>query len=430
MGRWCDQRPGAERNSLDDFQPSTVTHRRPVTTRERGHGSKKLMRFTGEDAKFPVEAFIDHVTSYIRYHGWTDNEAYWEVQVNLLGEALACSRDVKNESWASLEAALKLRFAPAGQDAMYRQQLYALRKNADESLADFKARVQKLGVKAYSGIDDKLAEPLLVDHFIKGVDSRDLKVMSVARQTRTLVAALQLAQELESVTSSGPESKKPVIRQLTPGTSATTDESVDAVHTRFAAMSVGQRDSGNTFRRREQTPGPNVPRRTPESKRSDGEPFRSRDRSQDRRSDYGKRSYRDASRGDGNSRERTNNYRRYSDGPRDKRPFYGRGRGGDGSKDRGRSRERGGSKENSDRSRDRQRSDSRGRYSDHGGDKDRRSVSRDRSSSTGRVETCLRCHGFGHWVKDCGAKVDYARNGKPIKKKGDDQQSARRSLNF
>lgn len=51
----------------------------------------------------------------------------------------------------------------------YRAQLHALRKGANESTAEFAAKIRAHVAKAYPAAPEELQEKLAVEHFLKGL---------------------------------------------------------------------------------------------------------------------------------------------------------------------------------------------------------------------------------------------------------------------
>ena len=89
--------------------------------------------------------------------------------------------------------ALKNRFCHDAPEETHRASLYHIKKNFDENLPEYAARIQQLMSKAYPDIMQSATyQQLLIQHFLKGIPDQQLAYEVLTRQPRTIYEAISL----------------------------------------------------------------------------------------------------------------------------------------------------------------------------------------------------------------------------------------------
>ena len=172
---------------------SRRSHRRRNRRRRR---QKEAMKFSG---KGEVKDYLLYFELLADYNGWDNHTAGLELATSLTDDArevLSSLPPGMISDYLSLQHALLSRFSPDGREASFTVRLWNRVCNRGESVAAFGHAVRKLAKEAYPGI--ALHEQILIDIFVKGLPTREMRRhVHLARPT-TLDAAIVLATTFEA----------------------------------------------------------------------------------------------------------------------------------------------------------------------------------------------------------------------------------------
>ena len=214
----------------------------------------KIETYSGTSS---LDTFVAHVKVVMDYYSWSQAETYQNMRCHLREEALIAVSDVHERTWDALEAALRRRFQPVGQDSLHQSRLMGMKKTANQGLAAFASEIRKVGRLAFSDVPETVRERLLADQFVRGVGSHDLSVLMCSRKVQSLDGAVQLAQELDAVTALSadkPNTSKPVVRRVEDKTEENSTQ-LGRIVTKLEALLAGNEQEPPKVRfRRDQTP--------------------------------------------------------------------------------------------------------------------------------------------------------------------------------
>jgi hypothetical protein len=140
---------------------------------------------------------------------WTNEECGYQLASCLTGEATEVMGSLSKEmarDYLALQQALINRFSPKGRESYFTVQLWNRSCLKGEKVADFGYELKKLAKKAYPKV--RLHEQLLVDLFIKGLPSKDMRKHLHLARPSTLEEAVTAATTMEAF-ESNVESEKP-----------------------------------------------------------------------------------------------------------------------------------------------------------------------------------------------------------------------------
>jgi hypothetical protein len=149
--------------------------------------------------KTDVKAFLLQFELIAEMNSWTNEECGYQLASCLLGEATevmgALSKEMARD-YLALQQALINRFSPKGRESYFTVQLWNRSCQKGEKVADYGYELKKLAKRAYPKV--LLHEQLLVDLYIKGLPSREMrKHIHVVRPT-SLEEAITLATTMEA----------------------------------------------------------------------------------------------------------------------------------------------------------------------------------------------------------------------------------------
>jgi hypothetical protein len=165
------------------------------------------------DGKTDIRNYLVQFDLTANYNGWNDEECGLQLATSLIGEAREVLSFLPLEmasDYESLYEALMKRYAPHGRETHFTVQLWNRCCEKGESVATFGHAIRKLAREAYPGLS--IHEQLLVDLFIKGLPTLNMRRHVHMARPRTLDAAIVLATTYEAFDTqaeSGDKQKKP-----------------------------------------------------------------------------------------------------------------------------------------------------------------------------------------------------------------------------
>ena len=148
-----------------------------------------------------TESVTDHLVQYeliSELNGWNSLQKAMNLGASLSGEAKAVLSTLpsrKRYRYKALKAALLQRYAPKGRSSVYAVQLFSRLQRKGENPSDYAYNLRLLSRKAYRG---GIQKRLLVDIFLRGLLSRELKKFIHLARPKNLDAAITLATEYEA----------------------------------------------------------------------------------------------------------------------------------------------------------------------------------------------------------------------------------------
>jgi hypothetical protein len=132
-------------------------------------------------------------------NSWSNEECGYQLASCLSGEATeimgSLSKDMARD-YLALQQALINRFSPDGRESYFTVQLWNRTCKKDEGVAEFGYALKKLARKAYPKV--RLHEQLLVDLFVKGLPTREMRRHLHLVRPATLEAAITVATTVEA----------------------------------------------------------------------------------------------------------------------------------------------------------------------------------------------------------------------------------------
>ena len=160
-----------------------------------------MKEFDGENDRFTLEQFLVHVDALKRYNEWSDTETGEIVGFHLMGEALESMEPSRLGvmGWTEVKAALHKHFRPSGREPLLRAQLQQCKRREGDTLAQYAAKLRRLGRMAYpGGLENPQAQFALVDVFVRGQGDKIFQREAYTHNVFTLSEALALAERSEA----------------------------------------------------------------------------------------------------------------------------------------------------------------------------------------------------------------------------------------
>ena len=202
---------------VEPYPFSNTESRLNPQTSSRAQGSISSFRrkdkipdtFSGE--KSDLRDWLCHFEIVSRWNEWTEREKGCNLAGSLRGSALQVLGElpVENvEDYQSILQVLKRRFDPNEKENQWRVEFRNRKKGKDESVTEFGFALGRIANRAYPEMSHKDREVLVIDQFVEGLPSRDIKRHVKFGHPISLNQALSLATEFESF-ESGFEENKP-----------------------------------------------------------------------------------------------------------------------------------------------------------------------------------------------------------------------------
>ena len=175
---------------------------------QKAKKSRKQRKFRGDDdekfkgkrdspsfsGKSEVSDFLKIFTYTAELNGWSYRESGLQLATSLKDDAAEVLSSMPGNlasDYASLKAALRRRYDPSGREGSWAVQLWGRVCKKNETIAEFGHAVRRLGKKAYP--HTTLQEQFIIDIFVRGLPSKDLKRHVHLAQPGSLDEAISLA---------------------------------------------------------------------------------------------------------------------------------------------------------------------------------------------------------------------------------------------
>ena len=211
---WCGPRLAIEGPTMDDTPSgrdygggetdrSRSRYRSTGRYRERSHSGsperKLRMKPATYDGRGELCEYLSHFRIAIKTNQWDYDESGMKLAGSLRGEALSIMSSLSDEEATDYEAlvlALKDRFDPEGQVAIYKAELTTRVCRKGESVNEYGWALKKLAQRAHPG--ERFPASVLVQMYINGLPSVDMKRQVTMSNPRNIEAAMAIAKSYES----------------------------------------------------------------------------------------------------------------------------------------------------------------------------------------------------------------------------------------
>ena len=241
LRRRLDDDPYYERQSRQPAQVRIMNpgrDKRWYENRDFGvmHNRKQQNTDLFDDKNWDFDEYMDHFMSVARWNGWSYAEMADQLAMNLRGSArtvLEILPEHEVRDFDSLKVAFTRRYSPLERRTAYRNEFQHRCRSKGENLVEYGCVLRKLAAKAHPSLLPSQREVLIVDQFISGLNSTEIRRHVSFAHPENLDEAIDLAVEFESF--EGNQSiKKPsgttanVVAGVTEENSGTSDSRLQA----------------------------------------------------------------------------------------------------------------------------------------------------------------------------------------------------------
>ena len=155
--------------------------------------------FTG--TKGDLRDWFCHFETCARWNGWDYTEKGVNLAMSLRGPAqqvLGELNPLDLEDYGAIKAALERRFDPAEKENLYRVEFRSRTKRKSETVSEYGFALNRLAASAYPRMPPEAKETIVIDQFVCGLPSRELRRHVQFRHPSTVHEAIALASEFES----------------------------------------------------------------------------------------------------------------------------------------------------------------------------------------------------------------------------------------
>ena len=208
----------------------------------RSFNSRKESRpepFNGN--KTDLKDWLLHFETCSRWNDWSYEEKGVNLAMCLRGSAQQILSELSPhevEDFDRIKALLKRRFDPVEKETLRRIEFRARMKKRDETVSEFGYALNRLAACAYPDMPVGARETIIIDQFVNGLPSRDLRRHVQFNHPKTIHEAIALALEFESFDSRF-EGRKPEevgVRHVDSGTAKTIESEMKVVHDLIKAL--------------------------------------------------------------------------------------------------------------------------------------------------------------------------------------------------
>ena len=142
------------------------------------HNRKQRNADLFDDKNWDFDEYMAHFTSVARWNGWSYAEMADQLAMNLRGSArivLGNLPEHEVHDFDSLKAALTRRYSPLECRSAYRNEFQHRRRSKGENLVEYGCVLRKLAAKAHPSLLPNQREVLIVDQFISGLNSSEIR---------------------------------------------------------------------------------------------------------------------------------------------------------------------------------------------------------------------------------------------------------------
>ncbi|CAG2236597.1 unnamed protein product [Mytilus edulis] len=156
--------------------------------------------------------YIVHFEQVAAWNRWSDSEKAQQLSMCLRGPAQKILSDLtlgQLSDYTSIKSALAQRFHPRESEVAYRCEFRNLKRQKDETVADYGYRLRRSAQKAYPALKCSDIEPTVIDQYIHGLNNHELKKHVQFHHPQTLIQAIAFASEFEAFLGSSDRIFKP-----------------------------------------------------------------------------------------------------------------------------------------------------------------------------------------------------------------------------
>jgi hypothetical protein len=155
--------------------------------------------YNGESVEWPD--YLCHFEQVSMWNAWNDSEKATQLAMSLRGQAQRVLSELTHRelnNYSDLKNALSQRFSPAERETSYRCDFRNRRRRVGESAADYGYVLRRLASRAFPTFPPEMRESLIVEQYVTGLGSQELKRYVQFSHPTTLDRAISLALEFES----------------------------------------------------------------------------------------------------------------------------------------------------------------------------------------------------------------------------------------
>ena len=180
-----------------------------------GRREKEPMKFNG---KTDFDEYMGHFSAIAHWNRWDYADSGMQLACSLIEGArgiLATVPPSLSYDFDTLESALKRKYSPPGKESQYAVEFMNRICRPNESVAEYGHALQCLAIRAYPG--STIAEPVMIDMFIKGLPDLPLKRHVHSTRPATLSEAITTAVSYQAFDQSQviyPPRKPPIAKPV------------------------------------------------------------------------------------------------------------------------------------------------------------------------------------------------------------------------
>ncbi|KAK7505280.1 hypothetical protein BaRGS_00003442 [Batillaria attramentaria] len=148
-----------------------------------------------------LKDWLCHFETCSRWNSWDYAEKGVNLAMSLRGPAQQVLGELSPsdlEDFDSIKAALERRFDPAEKENLHRVEFRSRMKKKDESVAEYGFALNRIATHAYPRMPAEARETIVIDQFVNGLPSRDLRRHVQFHHPSTVHEAMALVSEFES----------------------------------------------------------------------------------------------------------------------------------------------------------------------------------------------------------------------------------------
>ena len=155
--------------------------------------------FTG--TKGSLKDWLRHFETCARWNGWDYAERGVNLAMSLRGNAQQVLGELsvhELEDFDAIKAALERRFDPAEKENLHRVEFRSRFKKKGESVTEYGFALNRIASDAYPRMPPEARETIVIDQFVSGLPSKDLRRHVQFHHPSSIHEAIALASEFES----------------------------------------------------------------------------------------------------------------------------------------------------------------------------------------------------------------------------------------
>ncbi|XP_048248089.1 uncharacterized protein LOC125377963 [Haliotis rufescens] len=203
-GRHGRPREGTSSRFLSDGNERIPSRNFKMTRRE-----KQPDTFDGKTSDW--QDYMVHFEQVTNWNGWNEQEKAQQLSMSLRGAAqkmLSSLTFGQLGDYNAIRNVLQQRFNPRERSVAYRCEFRNRRQEKDESVTDYGYQLRRLALLAYPEVPYMALEMQIIDQFVNGLTSFEMKKKVTFSHPHTLDEAISSALEYEAM--EGNRARKPV----------------------------------------------------------------------------------------------------------------------------------------------------------------------------------------------------------------------------